>query len=147
MTRYLRARDQHCRFPGCRRPVHQCQIDHNHDFALGGRTEIGNLSHFCLAHHTLKHPAIPDQHRWTARQLPDQTLTWTSPTGREYPDPAPRRVMFVPIDGTEAEPPNAEPPDAEPPGPSTSSSPPEAPPQDPRFTFDDAAPAMAAAPF
>ncbi|MBO0981570.1 HNH endonuclease signature motif containing protein, partial [Microbacterium sp. SD291] len=43
MRRFLRARDQHCRFPGCRMPVHRCQIDHNHDHAKGGRTEISNL--------------------------------------------------------------------------------------------------------
>ena len=28
MRRLLRARDQHCRFPGCRQPVHRCDIDH-----------------------------------------------------------------------------------------------------------------------
>jgi hypothetical protein len=140
MRRYLRARDQHCRFPGCRRPVHRCEIDHNLDYALGGRTEIGNLAHFCRAHHVLKHPDIPDAHRWTARQLPDQTITWTSPTGRDYTDPAPRRVMFTP-----SEPSSAEPPDASPPG-----SPPR-----PGFTFDTAfepafaaaTPAMSDAPF
>jgi len=136
MRRYLRARDQHCRFPGCRRPVHRCEIDHNHDYALGGRTELGNLSHFCVAHHTLKHPSVPDEHRWTARQLPDQTVIWTSPTGREYADPARRRVMFVPSDEAGAEPPSAEPP--EPPGPPTES----------RFVFDTtAAPETVGAPF
>jgi hypothetical protein len=25
---YVRARDKHCRAPGCRRPTHQCDIDH-----------------------------------------------------------------------------------------------------------------------
>lgn len=96
MRRFLRARDGHCRFPGCRMPVHRCEIDHNHDHALGGRTELCNLAHFCRAHHVLKHPDIPDAHRWTARQLPDWTIEWTSPTGRTYRDPAPRRVMFMP---------------------------------------------------
>lgn len=130
MRRYLRARDQHCRFPGCRQPVHRCDTDHNLDHALGGPTAIDNLAHFCRAHHTLKHPDIPDAHRWTARQLPDQTVTWTSPTGRHYTDPAPRRVMFTPT-----EPPNAEPPHAP--------SPPEQ-----RLTFEtEVTPAMADAPF
>ena len=158
MTRYLRARDQHCRFPGCRRPVHHCQIDHNRDYALGGRTEIGNLSHFCLAHHTLKHPGMPDGHRWTARQLPDQTVTWTSPTGREYADPARRRVMFVPSDRAGAEPSRAEPPDTRPPGSSASNhspssspsnSPTSYPPRDRRSTFEVTAEpaALADAPF
>ncbi len=95
MRRFLRARDQHCRFPGCRMPVHRCQIDHHHDHAKGGRTEIGNLSLFCTAHHVLKHPDIDDRHRWTARQLPDGSVQWVSPLGRPYVDPPPRRVMFV----------------------------------------------------
>lgn len=103
MRRFLRARDQHCRFPGCRMPVHRCDIDHNHDHALGGQTAVDNLAHFCRTHHTLKHPDLPDFARWTARQLPDQTVEWISPAGTSYPDRAPRRVMFVPS--------GAEPPD------------------------------------
>jgi hypothetical protein len=95
MRRFLRARDQHCRFPGCRMPVHRCEIDHNHDHARGGRTRIDNLSHFCTTHHSLKHPDIDERHRWTARQTPDGTVTWTSPLGRSYADPPSRRVMFV----------------------------------------------------
>lgn len=95
MRRFLRARDQHCRFPGCRMPVHRCEIDHNHDHARGGRTRIDNLSHFCTRHHSLKHPEVDERYRWTARQLPDGTVTWTSPLGRRYDDPPQRRVMFV----------------------------------------------------
>ncbi|MFD5225905.1 DUF222 domain-containing protein [Microbacterium sp. NPDC058342] len=96
MRRFLRARDQHCRFPGCRQPVHRCDIDHNHDHARGGATAVDNLAHFCRAHHVLKHPDVPDAHRWTARQLPDRSVEWVSPSGRCYADPPPRRVMFVP---------------------------------------------------
>lgn len=95
MKRYLRARDQRCRFPGCRAPIHRCEIDHNHDHARGGRTAIENLCHFCTGHHALKHPDVPDPHRWTAQQQPDGTVTWFSPLGRSYDDPVPRRVMFV----------------------------------------------------
>lgn len=95
MRRFLRARDEHCRFPGCRMPVRRCQIDHNHDHARGGRTDVSNLSHFCAGHHVLKHPDIDDRHRWTARQLPDRSLDWVSPLGRHYNDAPPRRVMFV----------------------------------------------------
>ncbi|WP_336646284.1 HNH endonuclease signature motif containing protein [Microbacterium sp. USHLN186] len=96
MSRFLRARDQHCRFPGCRQPVHRCQLDHNHDYAKGGRTRIDNLAHFCGSHHPLKHPSIPDQHRWRARQLPDRSVEWVSPNGRTYRDRPMQRVMFVP---------------------------------------------------
>ncbi|MFJ4999224.1 DUF222 domain-containing protein [Microbacterium sp. NPDC088619] len=92
MRRFLRARDQHCRFPGCRMPVHRCQIDHTFDHAEGGRTEIRNLAHLCARHHSLKHPDVADDHRWTAQQLPDGTI---SPLGRTYTDAPRRRVMFV----------------------------------------------------
>lgn len=95
MKRFLRARDQHCRFPGCRMPVQRCQIDHTFDHAKGGRTEIHNLAHLCASHHVLKHPDIADEHRWTAWQLPDGTVDWLSPLGRTYRDSPPRRVMFV----------------------------------------------------
>ncbi|MEJ6556224.1 HNH endonuclease signature motif containing protein, partial [Microbacterium esteraromaticum] len=105
MRRYLRARDQHCRFPGCRMPIHRCETDHTHDWALGGPTRTDNLAHLCLTHHALKHPDIPEQFRWTARQLPDWSLEWTSPAGRTHHDPPPRRVMFTP-----SEPPPPTPP-------------------------------------
>ncbi|WP_136055345.1 HNH endonuclease signature motif containing protein [Microbacterium sp. K24] len=95
MRRHLRARDQHCRFPGCRMPVHRCQIDHNHDHARGGPTSNDNLAHLCVGHHALKHPEIDDRYRWTARQLPGGDIEWTSPLGRVYNDAVPRRVMFV----------------------------------------------------
>ncbi|MFJ6530933.1 DUF222 domain-containing protein [Microbacterium sp. NPDC091662] len=95
MRRFLRARDRHCRFPGCRMPAHRCEIDHNHDHAMGGKTRLDNLSHFCRGHHTLKHPDVPDPHRWTAQQERDGSVTWHSPLGRDYTDPPPRRVIFV----------------------------------------------------
>lgn len=96
MRRFLRARDQHCRFPGCRMPVHRCQVDHTHDHALGGETSLDNLAHLCVTHHSLKHPDVPDAHRWTARQLPDWSIEWRSPNGAIHRDHVPRRVMFVP---------------------------------------------------
>ncbi|MEV4775227.1 HNH endonuclease signature motif containing protein [Microbacterium sp. LWH12-1.2] len=95
MRRHLRARDQHCRFPGCRMPVHRCEIDHNHDHAKGGKTALCNLAHFCTGHHVLKHPDVDERHRWNARLHPDGSIRWTSPLGNTYVDSAPRRVMFV----------------------------------------------------
>ena len=44
MRRFLQARDQHCRFPGCRQPVHRCDIDHTWDHAKGGPTRVDNLA-------------------------------------------------------------------------------------------------------
>lgn len=91
LKRYLSARDEHCRFPGCRRPAHTCDIDHTIDAARGGPTDPCNLAHFCKRHHTLKHDTA-----WTAKQLPGGILEWTSPTGRTYTDnPAPT-VRFTP---------------------------------------------------
>lgn len=95
MKRYLRARDQHCRFPGCRAKTSRCQIDHNHDRARGGATSLCNLACFCTSHHPLKHPDVDARHRWTVRQQPEGTLVWTSPLGREYIDTPELRVMFV----------------------------------------------------
>lgn len=95
MRRFLRARDQRCRFPGCRHPARRCQVDHNHDHAKGGETHICNLSHFCVGHHALKHPDLLDRHRWSAMQLPGGVIAWTSPAGHTYIDEPPRRVMFA----------------------------------------------------
>ena len=39
LTRFLRARDERCRFPGCRQPVWRCDVDHTIDAAHGGPTE------------------------------------------------------------------------------------------------------------
>ncbi|MEJ1090258.1 HNH endonuclease signature motif containing protein [Microbacterium istanbulense] len=95
MRRRLRARDEHCRFVGCLAPVWRCDIDHQHDHARGGPTAIENLAHLCRAHHVLKHPDIPDAHRWTATQGEGGVLHWRSPLGRTYTDRPTARVMFV----------------------------------------------------
>ncbi|GAB3600845.1 hypothetical protein GCM10027408_30020 [Microbacterium tumbae] len=95
MKRYLRARDQRCRFPACRRPARRCQIDHNHDHAKGGRTELRNLACFCAQHHPLKHPDLLDRHRWSVRQRADGTIEWISPQGRIFIDAPTPRVAFV----------------------------------------------------
>ncbi|WP_157813894.1 MULTISPECIES: HNH endonuclease signature motif containing protein [unclassified Microbacterium] len=91
LKRFLRARDEHCRFPGCRQPAHRCDIDHGHDWAHGGTTCAHNLHHLCRRHHTLKH-ATP----WQVRNLGGGVLEWTSPTGAIYIDDPPSRVRFAP---------------------------------------------------
>ncbi|GAB6858410.1 HNH endonuclease signature motif containing protein [Microbacterium xylanilyticum] len=95
MKRFLRARDQRCRFPGCHTPAHRCEIDHNVDYAKGGLTELTNLADFCPGHHPLKHPDLDDILRWTAHQLAGGIVRWVSPLGRTYDDHPPRRIMFV----------------------------------------------------
>jgi hypothetical protein len=91
MERFLGARDIHCRFPGCRMPARLCDHDHNLDWALGGKTALCNLACLCKRHHTLK-----TETDWVATQLPDGTIHWTSPLGRDYTDKVPPRVMFIP---------------------------------------------------
>jgi hypothetical protein len=91
LRRFLAARDEHCRFPGCRRPARRSEIDHTVDAALGGETCESNLAHLCTRHHTLKHATA-----WTVRRLEPGVLEWSSPTGRKYPDRPPGVVRFVP---------------------------------------------------
>lgn len=79
LVRFLQARDQHCRFPGCRQPAQRCDIDHTVAASDGGPTSATNLAHLCRRHHTLKHHSA-----WTVKQLPDGVLKWVSPSGRSY---------------------------------------------------------------
>ncbi|MEV8339514.1 DUF222 domain-containing protein [Leucobacter sp. NPDC077196] len=90
MRRRLAARDQHCRFPGCRIPVSRCDLDHTVDAALGGPTSTANLAHLCRGHHVLKHNS-----HWRVRQRIDGELLWTSPSGRNHVDRPPSRVRFA----------------------------------------------------
>ncbi len=91
--RFLRARDQHCRFPGCRRAAIRCEIDHTVDAALGGPTALWNLAHLCQRHHSMKQFT-----RWRVRQLHGGVLEWASPTGRIYREDAPAPpVFFAPV--------------------------------------------------
>lgn len=92
MKRRLGARDQHCRFPGCRVPLARCDLDHTIDAALGGATATDNLAHLCRGHHTLKHHT-----GWLVEQRDDGDLLWTSPTGRKIPDRPPSRVRFAAV--------------------------------------------------
>lgn len=91
LKRFLRARDERCRFPGCRRRPSKSDIDHTVDRALGGETVDDNLAHLCRRHHTLKHATA-----WRVRQLGDGVLEWTSPTQRRYVDKPLSAVQFVP---------------------------------------------------
>ena len=91
MKRFLRARDQHCRFPGCRQPAHRCDRDHTLDYALGGATDVCNLACLCKRHHTLK-----GETAWTVKQLGGGILEWTSPGGHIYIDKPPPAVHFTP---------------------------------------------------
>lgn len=89
--RYLAARDQHCRAPGCRAPLTRCQLDHNHEAQHGGATTLTNLCHLCVRHHTLK-----TETAWSVTQQPDGTLRFRSPLGQRTTETPPPRIMFLP---------------------------------------------------
>ncbi|MDQ1216803.1 HNH endonuclease signature motif containing protein [Microbacterium arborescens] len=101
MIRLLRARDRHCRFPGCRQPAIRCELDHTIAASDGGVTHVCNLANLCKRHHDVKHHT-----RWRVRQLPGGRLVWTSPTGRVYREDAPPPLVAF----TVAEPPDPGPP-------------------------------------
>ncbi|MBX0298849.1 HNH endonuclease [Cryobacterium sp. 1639] len=84
MKKWLRMRDETCRFPGCNRPAVKSDVDHTDDWANGGSTDCDNLAHLCEAHHRLKHLS-----QWQVVQEPGGVLHWTSPGKRSYrTDPA-----------------------------------------------------------
>ncbi|TPW72290.1 HNH endonuclease signature motif containing protein [Schumannella sp. 10F1B-5-1] len=90
--RHLRARDQHCRWPGCRMAAIRCELDHTVDAVLGGPTALTNLAHLCQRHHSMKQ-FTP----WTVKRKTHGHLKWTSPTGRIYREDAPvSPVAFIP---------------------------------------------------
>jgi hypothetical protein len=88
LERWIRSRDLTCRFPGCDRKAWFCDVDHtipfNHaDPAAGGPTVPWGLACYCREHHRLK-TFHGGPGGWRDEQLPDGTIVWTSPTGREY---------------------------------------------------------------
>ena len=87
--RFLRLRDQHCRFPGCRAPVHRCDVDHTIPASEGGPTATSNLAHLCRKHHVMK-----THTDWDVTQFGGGVLKWVSPSGRIHYDKPVSRVMF-----------------------------------------------------
>ncbi|TFD29434.1 HNH endonuclease [Cryobacterium cryoconiti] len=79
LRRYLRVRDETCRWPGCRRAAAHSDLDHTLDWQFEGPTAHDNLAHLCPADHALK-----SETRWSYLHLADGTLKWTSPTGRTF---------------------------------------------------------------
>jgi hypothetical protein len=75
----LIVRDQHCAFPGCRRPPAACDAHHVQHWADGGRTDPDNLVLLCPRCHALVH-----EHRWSVRGDPARPdgLVYQSPDGR-----------------------------------------------------------------
>jgi hypothetical protein len=76
---FVRCRDLTCRWPGCDRPVPECDLDHTIPYAQGGPTHASNLKMYCRTHHLVK-----TFWNWQDKQLPDGTLILTSPAGHTY---------------------------------------------------------------
>ena len=93
LTRFLRARDLTCRFPGCDRPAEHCDLDHRHPHRDGGPTHPANLRCLCRKHHLLK-TFWTGPSGWTDHQLDDGTIIWTAPTGHHYRSPPPAALYF-----------------------------------------------------
>ena len=93
--RFLKARDERCRFPGCRQAIrkHYVDVDHTHPHSRGGPTNVANLEYLCETHHMLEQMT-----QWTVTQGPGGVLEWTSPNGRVYTDTPPPVARFTPDD-------------------------------------------------
>jgi len=87
--RALLARDMTCRIPGCETTARRCDIDHGHDYALGGETSLENLEALCPGHHQMKHQA-----GWRVRQKVGGEIEFTTPLGRTLTDEPFSRVFF-----------------------------------------------------
>ncbi|MHB8451456.1 MAG: HNH endonuclease signature motif containing protein, partial [Mycobacteriales bacterium] len=77
--RYLVARDDTCRFPGCAREANRCDAHHLTCWSAGGRTDRENLVMLCRRHHQAVHEG-----GWRTSGNPESTLTWTSPAGQSW---------------------------------------------------------------
>ncbi len=75
----IEARDQTCRFPGCRQPAWRGDLDHTTPFHCGGLTCPCNLGPLCRRHHRLK-----QQQHWTLTQTRPGTFRWKTSAGRIY---------------------------------------------------------------
>ena len=82
LARFIRCRDLICRWPGCDQPATASDIDHTVPYPYGPTHPSDNKC-YCRIHHLFKtFHAGPAG--WTEIQLPDGTITWTSPRGRTY---------------------------------------------------------------
>jgi len=86
LSRQLRRRDQHCRFPGCERRRF-VQAHHLRHWGEGGPTDPTNLVLLCSTHHRLCHEG-----GWHIEGSPTTELVFTSGTRRLSSRPVPLRA-------------------------------------------------------
>lgn len=76
LIRFVRARDGHCRFPGCTVAARFCDLDHVRPWPFGA-THAGNLVLLCRRHHRVKQSP-----GWRALLRDDGSMLWCTPDGR-----------------------------------------------------------------
>jgi hypothetical protein len=89
---FIRWRDLTCRWPGCDRPVDNCDVDHTVPYPAG-LTHASDLKHYCRIHHLIK-TFYGGPGGWTDQQMPDGTIVLTAPTGHTYVTEAHGAAMF-----------------------------------------------------
>ncbi|MCV7131839.1 DUF222 domain-containing protein [Mycobacterium hodleri] len=89
---FVRCRDLTCRFPGCRAPATNCDVDHTIPWPYGP-TAASNLKCLCRRHHLLK-TFWGGENGWRETQLDDGTIVWTAPDGRTHTTTPGSRLLF-----------------------------------------------------
>ena len=88
----MRCRDLSCRFPGCKEPATNCDVDHTIAWPCGA-TQASNLKCLCRTHHLLK-TFWAGEDGWRDQQLEDGTVIWTAPDGRTHTTTPGSRLLF-----------------------------------------------------
>ncbi|WP_197739599.1 HNH endonuclease signature motif containing protein [Mycolicibacterium sp. P1-18] len=89
---FVRCRDLTCRFPGCRAPATNGDVDHTIPWPCGP-TAASNLKCLCRRHHLLK-TFWGGEKGWREDQLDDGTVIWTAPDGRQHVTTPGSRLLF-----------------------------------------------------
>jgi hypothetical protein len=92
LAEFVRSRDVTCRFPGCKEPATNCDVDHTIPWPYGP-TQASNLKCLCRKHHLFK-TFWAGEDGWRERQLPDGTVIWTAPDGQNYTSTPGSRLLF-----------------------------------------------------
>ncbi|GAA2753737.1 HNH endonuclease signature motif containing protein [Amnibacterium kyonggiense] len=82
MRRWVTLRDELCRFPGCNRPAHLCDLDHVQEWQDAGVTDIGNLVSLSRPHHLAKSVGL-----WDEELRENGSVDWRNPWGEVFTDP------------------------------------------------------------
>jgi hypothetical protein len=70
----LHAKERGCTAPGCDVPGYWCEVHHVDEWALGGRTDINDLTFGCGQHHALIRPG-----GWKTRKRTNGATEWQPP--------------------------------------------------------------------